>query len=77
MAARIIRPQAWNLQSGYAGKHVGIVHFLRESHPSHRNIPTVFETCKEHDIEHVELVELFPTVNRRSACRLAGLPFFA
>jgi len=74
--AQIIASE-WNLPDGYTDKHREIIHFLREFFRSHKNIPTVFETCKAHDVDHEELMKLFPTGYRRGACRMAGLPFFA
>jgi tRNA 2-thiouridine synthesizing protein E len=63
------------LKEGLTDKHWRIVHYLREYYGRTKNIPTVFEACKENGIELAELRKLFPGGYRRGACRIAGLPF--
>lgn len=68
--------QNWNLPDGLTEKHWEIIHYLREFYLNTKNIPTLFELCKAHDIGLDEFGALFPKGYRRGACRAAGLPFF-
>ncbi len=67
----------WKLPRGFTDRHKVIIKFLRDYYRINNNIPTVFETCRVHDMDIDELIELFPEGYRRGACRAAGLPFFA
>ena len=65
----------WNLPNGLTGRHHQIIGFLRNYYRDHKNIPTIFETCRSNDLSLDELHTLFPAGYRRGACRIAGLPF--
>ena len=63
------------LPAGLTEKHWKIIGYLRDYFERKKNIPTVFEACKENIMGLSELRELFPGGYRRGACRIAGLPF--
>ncbi|MBU0519754.1 TusE/DsrC/DsvC family sulfur relay protein [bacterium] len=67
----------WKLSQGLTDRHREVIAYLRYYYSRAKNIPTVYETCKENNLELSEFRELFPEGYRRGACRLAGLPFFA
>jgi tRNA 2-thiouridine synthesizing protein E len=67
----------WGFPTGLGDKHWDVVDFLRKYYRAARDIPTVYETCREFDLTLSDLRELFPEGYRRGACRVAGLPFFA
>jgi tRNA 2-thiouridine synthesizing protein E len=67
----------WDLPDGLTDQHWGFIDYLRKYYAIQENIPTIFEACRENDIDLAELRNLFPDGYRRGACRAAGLPFFA
>ncbi len=67
----------WKVGGGLTDRHRQIITYLRDYYRKHKDIPTVFETCKANGLSLDELIELFPAGYRRGACRIAGLPFFA
>ncbi|MHC4218919.1 MAG: TusE/DsrC/DsvC family sulfur relay protein [Planctomycetota bacterium] len=69
--------EEWKLSEGLTPRHWDVINFLRNYYHATNNIPAVHETCRAHDLELVDLMDLFPTGYRRGACRAAGLPFFA
>jgi tRNA 2-thiouridine synthesizing protein E len=73
--ARIVAGEC-RLPDGLTDKHWRIVRYLRDYYSRTKNIPTVFEACRENGIDMGELRDLFPGGYRRGACRIAGLPFF-
>ncbi|MBI4720578.1 MAG: TusE/DsrC/DsvC family sulfur relay protein [Chitinivibrionia bacterium] len=66
----------WNLPHGLTDKHWEVIKYLRDYYRVHKNIPTVYETCRINNLSLDELIELFPAGYRRGACKAAGLPFF-
>ena len=54
-------------------KHWQIIHFLRESYKKNKEIPTVYETCEENDMDLEGLERLFPDGFHRGAVKIAGL----
>ncbi len=66
----------WNLPKGLTDRHWRVIKYLRDYYRIHKNIPTIYETCRANRITLKKLLELFPTGYRRGACRAAGLPFF-
>jgi tRNA 2-thiouridine synthesizing protein E len=74
-AHRVVR--TWDLPDGLTDRHWKIIHYLRDAFRESKNIPSVFEACRDNSISLEELLgELFPAGYRRGACRAAGLPFF-
>ncbi len=67
----------WNLPQGLTSTHWEIIRFLRDYYEAKHNIPTLYEVCEAHHLDLDGFRELFPEGYRRSACRAAGLPFFA
>ena len=67
----------WNLPEGLTERHWKVIHYLRDFYRERKNIPSVYEACRDNNIGLDELGELFPDGYRRGACRAAGLPFFA
>jgi len=66
-----------NLRDGLTKKHWDVIRFLRNYCETMNDIPTIWEVCAAHDLDLEEFTELFPQGYRQSACRMAGLPFFA
>ena len=54
-------------------KHWQIIKYLRERYEKNREVPTVYETCEENNIELGELEKLFPDGYHRGAVKIAGL----
>lgn len=67
----------WKLSGGLTARHWEIIRFLRDEYHKHKNLPTIFETCKANNLSLEDLRDLFPAGYRRGACRIAGLPFFS
>jgi sulfur relay (sulfurtransferase) DsrC/TusE family protein len=54
-------------------KHWQIIKYLRERYEKDKEVPTVYETCEENNIELEELEQLFPDGYHRGAVKIAGL----
>jgi len=54
-------------------KHWKIIYYLREKFDKTNNIPTIFDTCEDNNIELDELEKLFPDGYHRGAVKIAGL----
>jgi tRNA 2-thiouridine synthesizing protein E len=67
----------WGFPDGLGDRHWEVIGFLRDYYREAKDIPTVYETCRDLELTLSELRELFPEGYRRGACRVAGLPFFA
>ena len=67
----------WGFPDGLTDRHWDVINYLRDYYQAHKDIPTVYETCKVLELSLTDLRELFPEGYRRGACRIAGLPFFA
>jgi tRNA 2-thiouridine synthesizing protein E len=66
----------WELPRGLTEMHWKVIKYLQDYYRIHKNIPTVYETCRANKITLKKLLKLFPAGYRRGACRAAGLPFF-
>jgi len=73
-AQMIIRE--WKLPQGLTDRHREVIEYLRKYYKRSKNIPSVYETIRENNLDLAEFRELFPQGYRRGACRIAGLPFF-
>lgn len=54
-------------------RHWQIIRFLRESYEKSGEVPTVYETCENNEIDLEELERLFPDGYHRGAVKIAGL----
>ena len=54
-------------------KHWKVIYYLRERFAKTGEIPTIYETCGDNDIEIEEFGELFPDGYHRGAVKIAGL----
>ena len=54
-------------------KHWQIIRFLRERFKKNNDVPNVYETCEENQIDIEELEKLFPDGYHRGAIKIAGL----
>ncbi|UCE65138.1 MAG: TusE/DsrC/DsvC family sulfur relay protein [Candidatus Zixiibacteriota bacterium] len=56
-------------------KHWKIIYYLREGYKKAKEIPTVYRTCEENNIDLTELEKLFPDGYHRGAVKIAGLRY--
>nr|MBN2277827.1 TusE/DsrC/DsvC family sulfur relay protein [candidate division Zixibacteria bacterium] len=54
-------------------RHWQIIRYLREQYKKNRGVPTVYETCRDNQIELNELEVLFPDGYHRGAVKISGL----
>lgn len=54
-------------------RHWDILHYLRNYYRENNDIPTVYQTCEDNNIELGELEALFPDGYHRGAVKIAGL----
>ncbi len=54
-------------------KHWKVIYYLRKVYKERNMVPTIFETCKDNDMELEELEQLFPDGYHRGAVKIAGL----
>jgi tRNA 2-thiouridine synthesizing protein E len=54
-------------------RHWEIIYYLRKKFEETGEVPTVYETCEESNVNLEELEKLFPTGYHRGAVRIAGL----
>ena len=54
-------------------KHWKIIHFLRDYYRRHKDVPTVYETCRANGLEMDDMERLFPDGYHRGAVKIAGL----
>jgi len=54
-------------------QHWQIIRYLRSQYKKSREIPTVYETCRDNGIELKDLERLFPDGYHRGAVKIAGL----
>lgn len=53
--------------------HWQILHSIRKYYEEHGEVPTVYETCEENNVDLEMMEELFPDGYHRGAVKLAGL----
>ena len=54
-------------------KHWQVIRYLRESYKKTRQIPTIYDTCEDNNLELDDLEQLFPDGYHRGAVKIAGL----
>lgn len=54
-------------------RHWKIIYYLRNSYEKNNEIPTVYQTCEDNNIDLEELEKLFPHGYHRGAVKIAGL----
>lgn len=54
-------------------RHWEIITYLRKKFARDKTVPTVYETCRDNDIDIEELERLFPDGYHRGAVKIAGL----
>ena len=54
-------------------RHWQVINYLREYYQKNKDVPTVYETCENNQIDLAELEELFPDGYHRGAVKIAGL----
>jgi len=61
------------LAEGLNERHWEVLRFLRKHHARTRAVPTVYDCCRELNMELEQLEALFPSGYHRGAVKLAGL----
>jgi tRNA 2-thiouridine synthesizing protein E len=56
-------------------KHWKIIYYLREGYIKSKDIPTVYKTCEDNNVDIAELERLFPDGYHRGAIKIAGLRY--
>ncbi len=54
-------------------RHWQIINYLRDYYDNNGDVPTVYKTCEENQIDLAELEQLFPDGYHRGAIKIAGL----
>jgi tRNA 2-thiouridine synthesizing protein E len=54
-------------------RHWQIINYLRKTYEKNKEVPTVYQTCEENNLELKELEQLFPDGYHRGAVKIAGL----
>ena len=69
----IFKANEMKMPEGLTDEHWRIINFLRDYYEINNVVPTVYQTCKDNNIELEELERLFPDGYHRGAVKIAGL----
>jgi tRNA 2-thiouridine synthesizing protein E len=56
-------------------RHWEIIYYLRDRYEKTEELPTIYETCEDNDIDLIEMEKLFPDGYHRGALKIAGLKY--
>lgn len=65
--------RAEELGTALTEQHWQVIRFLRSAYATNGRVPTVFEACRDCNLDDGDLERLFPTGYQRGAVKIAGL----
>lgn len=61
------------IEKGLTKEHWDVIYFIQKKYKTTDWCPTIYETCRENNLNRRQLRNLFPTGYQRGACKLAGI----